>query len=87
MNINKKIFRSELDIIQQRNSMFFPVSQKRFVKLYTTNESTQLVFTKNCDLDNAIRLEIMLAFKFSQENDLPVWFICRPFQGHDPKTP
>ena len=68
MKINKKMFRNELTLIQQRHSLFFPASQKGFVKIKMVNDEPKLVFTTNCNLDTVIRLEIRMAFKLSQRN-------------------
>lgn len=61
----QKLFWKEIDLIQTRHSLFFPVEQKEYISLQKINTRFELIFLKGYDLPTAITMEIQFALKLT----------------------
>ena len=58
-----ELFKEEINIIQQRHAVVFPLRQLKFIKAESVNGSYELKFFNGYDLSTVITMEIELAFK------------------------
>jgi hypothetical protein len=64
-NFQIDLFREEVSQIQQRHSLFFPLSQIKYISLQKKETSTELIFLGGYNLPVTITQEIQLAFKLA----------------------
>lgn len=57
------MFWNEVELIQQRHSLFFPVEQKEFISIKELDNRIELFFLEDYNLSSVITMEIKFAFK------------------------
>jgi hypothetical protein len=62
-NYQIDLFWEEVSQIQQRHSLFFPLSQIKYISLQKKETRTELIFLEGYNLPATITLEIQLAYK------------------------
>ena len=62
-NFQNDLFWEEVSQIQQRHSLFFPITQIKYISLQKKETCTELVFLEGYILPSTITQEIQLAFK------------------------
>ena len=62
-NFQIDLFWEEVFQIQQRHSLFFPITQIKYISLQKNETSTELIFLEGYNLPTSITLKIKLAFK------------------------
>ena len=62
-NYKVDLFWYEVPQIQERHSLFFPISQIRYISLLKKETITELIFLEGYNLPATITQEIQLAFK------------------------
>ena len=58
-----ELFKEEINIIQQRHAVVFPLRQLKFIKAEFVNSIYELKFLDGYDLSTVITMVIQLAFK------------------------
>ena len=62
-NFQIDLFWEEVSQIQQRHSLFFPISQIKYISLQKKETNTELIFLEGYNLPETMTMEILLAFK------------------------
>ncbi len=62
-NFQIDLFWEEVFQIQQRHSLFFPISQIKYISIHKNEACSELIFLEGYNLPATITLEIQLAFK------------------------
>lgn len=65
-----ELFWLEIAQIQQRNALFFPISQLKYISLNKNDSGHVIIFIEGYNLPDVITLEIQLAFKIISDSDL-----------------
>jgi hypothetical protein len=66
----QKLFWQKIALIQERHLFFFPEEQKEYIVLQEIDSRTELKFSDEYNLDDAITSEIQLAFKLTSTFDI-----------------
>jgi len=64
-----ELFWYEIEQIQQRNALFFPISQLKYISLNKIDSGHEIHFREGYNMDIVITDEIKLAFKLVSDLD------------------
>ena len=76
-NFQIDLFWEEVAQIQQRHSLFFPISQLKYIGLHEKDSNHSLIFLEGYNLSTAITQEIQLAFKLASDIKFECIFIVK----------
>jgi len=68
-NFQIELFWAEVEQIQKRHSIFFPISQLKYISIKEQDSIPNIIFLEEYDLPTPITNEIHLAFKMI--SDIP----------------
>ena len=66
-NLQIDLFWEEVSQIQQRHSLFFPVSQIKYISIQEKGTGNDIIFLEGFNLPTTITQEIQLAFKLTSD--------------------